>query len=76
MVFLVILPEHTGCPFQQGPFPSLNLAWVDLEPGGQWATVNSTFTAFKASLALNDGLSFPRSFDMSHSSSQPQPRLF
>ena len=33
-----------------------------------WATVSSPFTASKATLALNDGLCFFLSFDLSHSS--------
>ena len=38
-----------------------------------WATVSSPLTASRATLALNVGLCFLRSFDMSPSSSRQQP---
>ena len=76
---LLLLPvaEHAGGSRAQGFFPGLNLAGMGLVPGpgtwtwylaASWATVSSSFTASRATLALNAGLCFLRHLDISHSS--------
>ena len=66
---LVLLPvEDIGRSSQQCLLPCLDLAGWTSYRAASWATVSSPFTASNATLALNDGLCFLRSFDMSHSS--------
>ena len=70
MTFIPIPTEDTGRSFQQGLLPGLDLTGVYLvsfRGRTSWATVSAPFTASRATLALNDGLCFLRSFDMSHS---------
>jgi hypothetical protein len=71
LAFVLVPIKDAGCPFQQGFLPGLDLPGMDLvsfRGRTSWATVSSPFTASRATLALNVGLCFLRSFDMSHSS--------
>ena len=76
LAFVLVPIKDAGRPFQQGLLPSLDLAGMDLvsfRGRTSWVTVCSPFSASRATLALNVGLCFLRSFDMSHSSSRQQP---
>ena len=69
LAFVLVPVEYTNDPFQQGLLPCLNLIGVYLVPGGQLGRRILAFDSFQLwALALNDGLCFLCSLDMSHSS--------
>jgi len=71
LAFVLVPVEYTNDHFQQELLPCLNLTGVYLVPGGQLGRRILTFDSFQLwalALALNDGLCFLCSLDMSHSS--------
>jgi hypothetical protein len=52
LAFFVVAAEDAGRPCQQGLFPSLDLARMDLIPGGQLGNCLLTFYCFQGNPGL------------------------